>query len=52
MEFDEFKKLSGCSSVHDLRMWMDYQQGRVVTADMLIKKLYATFPELAKQIVS
>src|SRR5580658_9673095 len=35
-ELTEFKSITGCNGLHDLRMWMDSQQGRVVTANALI----------------
>src|SRR3990167_5215078 len=36
-EFAEFKRVTGCSELHELRMCMDSQQGRVVTANALIE---------------
>lgn len=50
-EFEEFKKLTGCSNTHELRMWMDSQQGRVVTANALIEGFRKADPELTARIV-
>ena len=50
-ELDEFKKITGCHSVHDLRMWMDSQHGRVVTANSLIEGFREKDPELAATII-
>lgn len=50
-EFEEFKRLTGCSNVHELRMWMDSQRGRVVTANALIDGFRKASPELAAEII-
>lgn len=50
-ELDEFKRITKCSSLHELRMWMDSQQGRVVTANALIDGFRQAAPELAAQII-
>lgn len=50
-ELDEFKAITGCQSLHDLRMWMDSQQGRVVTANALIEGFRKAAPELADRII-
>ena len=50
-ELAEFKAITGCGGVHDLRMWMDSQQGRVVTANALIDGFRKAAPELAAQII-
>lgn len=50
-ELDEFKKLTGCTGVHDLRMWMDSQSGRVITANALIDGFRRESPELADKII-
>lgn len=50
-EFDEFKKLTNCQSAHELRMWMDSQQGRVMTANALIDGFQKEAPELAARII-
>lgn len=50
-EFSEFKRITGCGSVHELRMWMDSQQGRVVTANALIEGFRKASPELAAEII-
>jgi len=50
-ELAEFKAITGCHSLHDLRMWMDNQQGRVVTANALIEGFRKAAPELAAEII-
>jgi hypothetical protein len=50
-ELDEIRKLTGCHTLHDLRMWMDSQQGRVVTANALIDGFREAAPELAARII-
>jgi hypothetical protein len=50
-ELAEFKSITGCHSLHALRMWMDSQQGRVVTANALIDGFRKAAPELAAEII-
>jgi hypothetical protein len=50
-EINEFRRITGCRSTHELRMWMDSQQGRVVTAEALIDGFRRAAPELAAQII-
>lgn len=50
-EFDKFKRLTTCKTVHDLRMWLDSQQGRVVTANALITGFYDADLKLAEKII-
>lgn len=50
-ELEEFKSITGCKTAHDLRMWMDSQQGRVVTANTLIEGFRKAAPELVEEIV-
>ena len=50
-ELAEFRSITGCRSVHELRMWMNSQQGRVVTAEALIKGFREASPELAEAII-
>lgn len=50
-ELDEFKAITGCNSVHALRMWMGSQQGRVITANALIDGFRKASPDLAAQII-
>lgn len=50
-ELIEFKKLTGCANTHELRMWIDSQQGRVVTANALIEGFREADPELTARIV-
>lgn len=50
-ELSEFKKLTGCSSAHQLRMWLDSLQGRVATAEALIKGFREKDPRLVDEIV-
>lgn len=50
-ELAEFKALTGCHSLHDLRMWMDSQRGRVMTAEELIAGFIKASPKLAAQII-
>ena len=38
-------------SLHDLRMWMDSQRGRVVTAEALIDGFRKASPELVEQVI-
>jgi hypothetical protein len=47
-ELAQFKHVTGCRSIHDLRMWLDSQQGRVVTANALI----AGFPRASPELVA
>ena len=48
---DEFKRITSCKTTHELRMWMDTQQGRVVTADALIEAIRATAPSLYAEVI-
>lgn len=50
-ELAEFKHITKCEGVHELRMWMDSQQGRVVTANALIDGFRKAAPELAAEII-
>ena len=50
-ELKDFRHITGCSNTHELRMWMDSQQGRVVTANALIEGFRKAAPELLAQIV-
>lgn len=50
-ELSEFKHITKCSSVHELRMWIDSQQGRVVTANALIEGFRKADPQLAAQVI-
>lgn len=50
-ELAEFKSITKCHSMHELRMWMDSQQGRVVTANALIEGFRKAAPELAARII-
>lgn len=50
-ELAEFKSITGCQGVHDLRMWMDSQQGRVITANTLIDGFRKAAPQLAAEII-
>lgn len=50
-ELSEFKKLTGCANTHELRMWMDSQQGRVITANALIEGFRKADPALAERII-
>lgn len=50
-ELAEFKAITGCRTLHDLRMWMDSQRGRVVTAEALIDGFRKASPELVEQII-
>lgn len=51
MEFAEFKRITGCNSIHEIRMWMDSQQGRVATANALIEGFRVADPVLAARII-
>lgn len=51
MELSEFKLITRCANVHELRMWIDSQQGRVVTANALIDGFRKEAPELAARII-
>lgn len=50
-ELAEFKSITGCGSLHELRMWMDSQQGRVVTANALIEGFRARDPEIFAEVI-
>lgn len=50
-ELAEFKSITKCQSLHELRMWMDSQRGRVVTANALIDGFRKAAPELAAEII-
>lgn len=51
MEFDEFKAITGCANIHKLRMWVDSQNGRVATAEALIKGFKLRDASLAERII-
>jgi hypothetical protein len=50
-ELAEIKRITGCLGLNDLRMWMDSQKGRVVTANALIEGFRKADPELTARIV-
>lgn len=50
-ELDEFKSITGCRTIHELRMWLDSLNGRVVTANALIDGFRKASPELAEKII-
>ena len=50
-ELAEFRRITECANTHELRMWMDYQRGRVVVADALSAGFRKAVPELAAQII-
>jgi hypothetical protein len=50
-ELAEFKSITGCATLHQLRMWMDSQQGRVATANALIEGFRQHAPEILAEIV-
>jgi hypothetical protein len=51
MELDEFKALTKCQSVHDLRMLLDSQQGELITARALIDAVRDKAPEVYAEII-
>lgn len=51
MELAEIKNITKCETLNQLRMWMDSQQGRVVTAEALINGFRKADPELAERII-
>lgn len=50
-ELGEFKHITGCDNSHELRMWLDSQTGRAVTAEALIRGFREADPELAERII-
>ena len=50
-ELADFKTITKCQSLHELRIWLDSQQGRIVTAEALIIGFRKADPELAAQII-
>ena len=51
MELGEFKSLTKCRSVHDLRMTLDSAQGELITARELIKAVREKAPEVYAEII-
>lgn len=49
---DEFVRLTGCKNVNELRMWLDSQEGRVVTANALIEAIREKAPSVYLELVS
>ncbi len=50
-ELIEFKRITKCNSAYELRMWLDYQQGRVVTADALIEGFRQQDPQRFAEVI-
>lgn len=50
-ELAEFKRVTGCESVNDLRMWLDSNAGRVVTANALIEGFRERSPEIFAEVI-
>jgi len=50
-ELDEFRAITGCRSVHGLRMWLDSQQARVVTANALIDAIRQKAPDIYAEVI-
>ena len=51
MELGEFKSLTKCRSVHDLRMTLDSAQGELITARELIKAVREKAPEVYAEVI-
>jgi hypothetical protein len=47
----EYERITGCGTLHELRMWMDSQQGRVVTAEVLINAVRDKAPEIYAEVI-
>lgn len=50
-ELDEYKALTKCSNVHELRMKLDSDLGRLVTAEALIEAVRDKAPEIYQEII-
>jgi hypothetical protein len=50
-ELDEFKSLTKCHSVGDLRMTLDSAQGELITARELIKAVREKAPEVYAEVI-
>ena len=48
---DEFQRITGCKNTNELRMWMDSQKGRVVTANALIDAVRAKAPDVYAEVI-
>lgn len=46
-----FRSITGCQTINELRMWMDSQQGRVVTANALIEGFRERAPEILAEVI-
>ena len=47
----EFQRLTGCNSIHELRMLLDSQQGELITARTLIEAVRAKAPAVYAQVI-
>lgn len=50
-ELDEFKHLTKCHGVHELRMALDSAQGELITARALIEAVRQKAPEIYKEVI-
>jgi hypothetical protein len=50
-ELEEFRRITGCHSTHELRMWLDSQKGLGITANALIEGFRREAPEIAERII-
>ena len=48
---DEFQRITGCKNTHELRMRIDSQEGRVVTANALIEAVRAKAPNVYAEVI-
>lgn len=48
---DQFRKLTQCSGVHELRMKMDSEQGELLTARALIEAVRVKAPSIYTEII-
>lgn len=51
VELIDFKELTHCQSVHELRMWLDFREGELVTARELSRLIQERAPELYEELI-
>jgi hypothetical protein len=51
MELAEFKALTKSSTINELRMKLDSEQGRIVTAEALIEAVRSKAPDIYREVI-
>ncbi len=51
MELDNFRALTKCTTVHELRMKLDSERGRIITAEALIEAVRSKAPEVYAEVI-